>query len=234
MLGEKQTRVAGIVGKINQTAPPDRQVIRGECHARELGAARHLLLHNSRSVLPGSRPIVAMSSMLIVVGGRPGTGKTSLADGLARALDAVHLRIDTIERALRDSIASGETFGAAGYVVAHAVAADNLRLGRIVVVDCVNPPASTRAGWRAVALRSGVAIFEVEMICSDPFEHRRRVESRRSNTPGPELPGWDFISERQNEPWAEDHVVIDTAHRPVEAGIIKVHALLLARQRSVR
>ena len=38
--------------------------------------------------------------MLIVIGGLPGTGKTALARGLARALDAVHLRIDTIEQAI--------------------------------------------------------------------------------------------------------------------------------------
>src|SRR5947208_418581 len=107
---------------------------------------------------------VAMSSKLIVIGGRPGTGKTSLAVGLARALDAVHVRIDTIEQALRTSATADFAVGAAGYVVAHGVALDNLRLGRIVVVDCVNPLASTRAAWRAVANRAGVAVFEVEVI----------------------------------------------------------------------
>jgi 2-iminobutanoate/2-iminopropanoate deaminase len=35
-----------------------------------------------------------MSSKLIVIGGLPGTGKTSLAAGLARTVDAVHVRID--------------------------------------------------------------------------------------------------------------------------------------------
>src|SRR5437016_933369 len=106
-------------------------------------------------------PTVAMSSKLIAIGGLPGTGKTSLAVGLARTLDAVHVRIDTIEQALRTSATADFAVGAAGYVVAHGVALDNLRLGRIVVVDCVNPLASTRAAWRAVAHRAGVAVFEV-------------------------------------------------------------------------
>lgn len=37
--------------------------------------------------------------MLIVIGGLPGTGKTTLARLLASRIGAVHLRIDTIEQA---------------------------------------------------------------------------------------------------------------------------------------
>jgi cytidylate kinase len=54
-----------------------------------------------------------MSTLLIVIGGRPGTGKTSLARGVARALDAVHLRIDTIEQALRSATMVSAALGTA-------------------------------------------------------------------------------------------------------------------------
>ena len=175
-----------------------------------------------------------MSSKLIVIGGLPGTGKTSLATDLARTLDAVHVRIDTIEQALRTSTICGDAVGVAGYVVAYGIVEDNLRIQRIVVVDCVNPLASTRVGWRGVARRAAVAIVEVELICSDLSEHRRRVESRISETAGMKLPTWDEVMAREYEPWAGEHLVIDTAHRPVEAGVIKLHALLLARERALR
>jgi len=36
---------------------------------------------------------------------------------------------------------------------------------------------------------------------------------------------------RDYEPWTGEHVVIDTAHRSVETGVIKLHALLLTRER---
>jgi predicted kinase len=134
-----------------------------------------------------------MRSMLIVIGGLPGTGKTSLATRLARILDAVHLRIDTIEQAIRTATMTADDPGAAGYVVAYAVAEDNLRLGRIVVADGVNALANTRAAWRAVAQRAGVTHFEVELICSDAIEHRRRVESRRPDIAGHKLPTWDEV-----------------------------------------
>lgn len=41
--------------------------------------------------------------MLIVLSGLPGTSKTTIARELARQLGAVHVRIDTIEQALRES-----------------------------------------------------------------------------------------------------------------------------------
>lgn len=39
--------------------------------------------------------------MLIVFGGLPGTGKSTIARALARALRATYLRVDVIEQAIR-------------------------------------------------------------------------------------------------------------------------------------
>jgi predicted kinase len=175
-----------------------------------------------------------MSTLLIVIGGLPGTGKTSLARGLARALDAVHVRIDAIEQAVRETTNHGDAMGPAGYAVAYAVAGDNLRLGRIVIADCVNPLPITRTAWRSVAEHAGVPLIEIEVICSDPVEHRRRIESRRSDIPGLKLPGWQDVLEREYAPWTSEHVVIDTAHRSLEQGVTEVHALLLRRQGTLR
>ncbi len=177
---------------------------------------------------------MAMRSMLIVIGGLPGTGKTSLATRLARVLDAVHVRIDTIEQAIRTCARAADDAGPAGYVVAYAVAEDNLRLGRVVVADAVNPRASTRAGWRAVAHRAGVTHVEVEVICSDALEHRRRVESRRPDIAGLELPTWDEVRAREYERWTGDPVVIDTARRTPDESVTELHAFLLAHERRMR
>jgi predicted kinase len=116
---------------------------------------------------------------LIILAGLPGSGKTTIARAAARQLGAVHVRIDSIEQAMRESGAMTGPLDDAGYRVGYAVAGDNLRIGRIVVADSVNPLQMTRDAWVAVAQRERAAHVEVEIVCSDPIEHRDRVERMR-------------------------------------------------------
>lgn len=155
--------------------------------------------------------------MLYIFGGLPGTGKTTLSLGLARERKAVHLRIDTLEQRLRDF--GLQELGPAGYMVAYGVALDNLRLGLAVVADSVNPIAVTRNAWREVAQEVGIPFVEIEVICSDEQEHRRRVETRASTVPGLVLPTWEQVVNRTYEPWDREHVVIDTAGRTPEESL---------------
>jgi predicted kinase len=106
----------------------------------------------------------ARAAMLIVFGGRSGTGKTRLSRALAQRLGAVHLRIDTVEEAIIAS--NGLPVGDAGYQVGYAVAEDNLRLGRVVIADAVNPLEATRDAWRDAAARAGVPSVEIEQFSS--------------------------------------------------------------------
>lgn len=68
--------------------------------------------------------------MLIVFGGLPGTGKTTISRAVARALAATHLRVDVIEQAIRDSGVLAGPVGASGYAVAQALALANSATGR--------------------------------------------------------------------------------------------------------
>jgi hypothetical protein len=52
---------------------------------------------------------------------------------------------------------------------------------------------------------------EVELLCCDASEHRRRVESRRADIAGHVLPTRDEIVRRDYEPWRTHRLVIDTA-----------------------
>ena len=149
--------------------------------------------------------------VLIVFSGFPGTGKSTIARKLAERIAAVWLRIDTIEQAIRDSGAVAGQLDDAGYRAAYGVAADNLRLGLSVVADCVNDCMLARDAWKDVGLRAGARIVEIESICTDSAEHRRRVEGRASEVHGLDLPTWRETIDRQYEPWDRDHLIIDTA-----------------------
>jgi predicted kinase len=163
--------------------------------------------------------------MLIILGGLPGTGKTTVARALAARLAAAHLRLDSIEQALLRSGEMPKPPMVAGYAVAYAVAEDCLRSGVIVVADSVNPVAATRAAWRDVAHRAGGDALEVGLICSDPAEHRRRVESRRADIEGHVQPTWQDVLDREFEPWPDGVLVVDTARQPTEESV----AIILAR-----
>ena len=148
--------------------------------------------------------------MLVVFGGLPGTGKTTISRGVAARRSATYLRIDVIEQAIRTSGVPREV-GPAGYVVANALTASNLANNHTVIADCVNPVRESREGWRATAAQARKPLIEVEVICSDPIEHRRRVERRVSEIEGLILPTWRDVLERDYAPWPEPHVIIDTA-----------------------
>ena len=163
---------------------------------------------------------------LIIFGGLPGTGKTSIARELARRIHATYVRIDSIEDELRNAIVVPLPLDDVGYRIAYAVALDNLKLGRTVVADSVNPISLTREAWVNVAKMAHVQHLEIEIICSDAAEHRRRVESRVSDIPGFRLPAWADVLAREYHPWARQHVVIDTASCNVEQCVKSIQEIL--------
>ncbi|WP_070886879.1 AAA family ATPase [Pseudomonas sp. D2-3] len=157
--------------------------------------------------------------MLIVFSGLPGTGKTTLAKALATHLEATYLRIDSIEQALRNSGALRQDVGNSGYQVANAIALDNLKMGRRVITDCVNPVAESRQAWADTAAQAGCTLLNVQVICSDPDQHRQRVESRISDVPGLVAPNWQSVMAHEYEPWTQAPLTLDSAHLPVHAAL---------------
>jgi predicted kinase len=164
---------------------------------------------------PGAIQEVARG-VLIILAGLPGVGKTTIARELALRLVGVHVRIDSIEQAIRQSATHATVpMDDAGYLVGYAVAEDNLRLGHTVIADSVNPWPLTRDAWVAVAERAGVRSIEVEIICSDADEHERRVAGRAADAPGMRPLTWQQVLARDYRHWHRDRTVVDTASKTV-------------------
>jgi predicted kinase len=152
--------------------------------------------------------------VLISLSGVPRAGKTTIAHALARQIAAMHLSIDSIERRI------GGSYDEA-YRAAQAIAGDNLRLGHIVISDCVNPIRQSRDDWREVANAAGVQALEVEVICSDPAEHLRRLPRAAARREGEPLTRSEEVI-RHYQPWDRERLVIDTARQTVDDAVAAI------------
>lgn len=164
--------------------------------------------------------------MLVILGGLPATGKTSICREIVRRTGAVHVRVDTIEQAIVDARLHEHPVGPGGYVVAYAVAREQLQQGHIVLADSVNPVRATREAWRNVAADAGVPALEAEVVCSDKVEHRRRAEARTVDVPGLPAPSWQQIMDRLYEPWTGARLVLDTAGTALDLSVSVVLRLM--------
>lgn len=102
------------------------------------------------------------------------------------------------------------------------------------MADSVNPLNITRDAWRNTAISQGKEFMDIEVICSDATEHRRRVEQRVSDIPGLKLPTWDETVSRQYEPWTMKRLIIDTAMSDTHLLSDKIESIALMLEKGMR
>ncbi len=156
---------------------------------------------------------------LIVIGGLPGVGKTSIAKALANHASAFYLRIDTIEHAIQQSAININSVEDSGYNVAYQIAKENLLLGNSVIADAVHPLLITRTPWESIANQVHARLMQIEITCSDLEQHKERVEQRMSDLKEFKLPSWQDVLDRCYEAWENSDLIIDTAKYNVTESI---------------
>ncbi|MGS4988325.1 AAA family ATPase [Roseibium sp. RP-7] len=165
---------------------------------------------------------------LIAFSGLPGVGKSTIAKDLSGRLPAFLLRVDAVEAALKRSVLHIHPAEDAGYLALAAIAAGNLELGHNVVADTVNPVAESRQLWRETAQSTGATLLNVEIVCSDEREHRKRVESRETEIDGLTLPRWPEVRSHEFEPWTEPCLQLDSSSLSVGQSVDTITKALTA------
>jgi len=175
------------------------------------------------------RHLEAAQVRLIVVGGLPGTGKSTLAAGLGNALGATVLRSDEIRKELvglaptdRASAPFGEGIytpaaTARTYRTALERAATALRLGESVVLDASWTDATWRSEARAVAKRAEAEL--VELCCVAPpalAAERMRRRTAAGTDPSDATPAIASAMASSMTPWPSA-AVVETSGAPASS-----------------
>lgn len=84
--------------------------------------------------------------------------------------------------------------------------------------------------WSEVALKAGVRLVNIEVICSDKNEHRRRVEMRLGDILGLTPSTWQSVLDHEYETWAEAPFCIDTALTSPEQAVSIVAERFLSKE----
>ncbi len=155
---------------------------------------------------------------VIVISGLPGSGKSTVAESIAKRLLLPIFSVDPIESSIiKSGIARSFETGLAAYFVVETLAEEQLRTGISVIIDAVNPVKEARGMWRNVSTTHNATLILIECVL-DRHLHQQRTENRVRGMYGiPEVTWVDVENQRRGyQPWEEDRLILDTAN---DAGI---------------
>jgi predicted kinase len=142
--------------------------------------------------------------------GLAGSGKSTIADAIGRALQIPVLSVDPIEAAIVEAgVERSFETGLAAYLVAEVVARGHLRAGLSVVIDAANYVEEGREIWRGLAARTGgeLRVIVVEIAAA---ARASRLSGRDRGLAVAE-PDAAFLAAQQEawRPWEEPHLTLD-------------------------
>ena len=110
---------------------------------------------------------------LVIVAGLPGTGKSSIAEVLAKKHNTPLFTKDWLEATLRyvtlgnqAIVSSSKTISEDGYEFMTMLAMRQLKLGQSVILEGVIQKESLRKKWRALATEYGANWHAIECVCT--------------------------------------------------------------------
>lgn len=166
---------------------------------------------------------------MIVFSGLPGTGKSMLAETLAKRLGFPVFAKDWLEASLlRSGLTSMGTenrLGITGYDLLTTLGERQLMLGQSVILDSVASTATIRTTWRQLAKQFNADWRVIECICTDESLHRSRLQLRERRIPGwCELTWSDVLGVKERYvDWEEERLSLDMVN-PFEENFAKAKA----------
>lgn len=177
----------------------------------------HSIVSDIDDLLPQS-PFVRSGGSLLMMVGLPGTGKSSVVEGLAQFMPFVVVSTDSVRLHMRNQ----PTYTAAEmmlvYEVCYAIIESRLREGQRVIFDASNYLAARREHMMKIAKRAGapVAVCYVqaaqETIRQRLFK-RNNGQRRETDLSDADWSVYKWMVEAQ-EPVVGEHLILDTTDTP--------------------
>jgi len=145
-------------------------------------------------------------SQLIIIAGLPGSGKSTVAESLAENLAVPLFSVDPIESSIiKSGLKRSFETGLAAYLVAEALAGEQLKRGLSVIIDAVNPVQEARDMWHNLVRKHHATLIIIECVLEREL-HQERIESRIRNMHGIPEVTWENIENRRKQylPWKEE------------------------------
>ena len=172
-----------------------------------------------------------MSPVVVVITGLPGTGKSMLAELVARRLGAPAFAGDWLLGSLQPAarvlihLSRDEQFDLYNCML-RSLVHRQLLLGQSAVADCLVPDEVLR-DWTELAGSLDARLVVVECVCTDIDVHRSRVEGRLRDIPGWHEVDWAHVERIRAElaPLTIDRLVIDAVN-PIDTNLETVLAAI--------
>lgn len=177
----------------------------------------HSIVSDVDDLLPQS-PFVRAGGSLLMMVGLPGTGKSSIVEGLAKFMPFVVISTDNIRLHLRNQ----PTYTAAEmmlvYEVCYSLIESRLREGQRVIFDASNYLAARREHLMKIGKRAGapVAVCSVQAaqeVIRERLFRRNSGKRRESDLSDADWSVYKWMVEAQ-EPVVGEHLILDTTATP--------------------
>jgi adenylate kinase family enzyme len=119
---------------------------------------------------------------MIVIGGVPGTGKSTLAKALSKELNIPAFSKDELEAAVsRKGLCNNKEMRGVGFEIMAVLAKNQIENNNSAIFDFIASKSRVIEQWPEL-LESEIKY--IECICSDEETHKKRIQSRNRNIDG--------------------------------------------------